>query len=349
MKQIFLFCLLFFCSISFGQIVTQRTNAADQTTEFYVRNSPSNQIGNSRVVIIWKDSTKSTFDFDSIAFPQLALRTDGTPYRSLGIDAEGNVLASIPSGGSGSTVTIGKGFMEDTLAVNGVKTIIPRYNFFDDFLGSNNTDAGSAFFQELASGASANAGRATDQPAWGSGYGYGILQTGTTSTGKAVFQETALINRNIWRLVIDTNYYVRMSIKGFSIQNESNATDSFQVTLGFSQDNADQHSEVFQYIHGVNSGNWIIKTGLISGSPTTTNTSVPVTDSTEYDLAIELYNGRVKYWINGVLEADHAFPLAFNSSRTFAPILRIQKFAGVNNRNAYIDAVKIRIVHENDL
>lgn len=99
MKLKIFIALFLWTGVAFGQVVTQRTNQSNNTTEWYVRNSPTNIIGNSKVVMVWKDSTMMMIAFDSLAFPELALRTDAPPFRSLGIDASGNVLASIPVGG----------------------------------------------------------------------------------------------------------------------------------------------------------------------------------------------------------------------------------------------------------
>lgn len=104
--------ILFFIAVAFsitvkGQVVTQRTNNSDSSTEFYVRNSPTNEIGNSRVVFKMKDSTRETFDFYNFKFPRMALRSDGSFYRALGIDNQGNLLASVFSGlSTGDTATM---------------------------------------------------------------------------------------------------------------------------------------------------------------------------------------------------------------------------------------------------
>lgn len=98
------FILLLLLAFSFqakSQVVTQRTNNSDSSTEFYVRNSPTNVIGNSRVVFKMKDSTKATFDFYNFSLPRMASRSDGAFYRKLGIDASGNLLAAVDAGGGG--------------------------------------------------------------------------------------------------------------------------------------------------------------------------------------------------------------------------------------------------------
>lgn len=87
--------------ISAAQVVTQRTNQTTNRTEFYVRNSPGNTVGNSRVVLEFVDSTKLSFVIDSFFFPKMAFRSDVAPYRFLGIDASGNLLASSVAAGSG--------------------------------------------------------------------------------------------------------------------------------------------------------------------------------------------------------------------------------------------------------
>ena len=44
-------------------------------------------------------------------------------------------FGSTAGGSPGTVVGLAKGFMEDVLTVAGVNTLIPRYTFYDDFLG----------------------------------------------------------------------------------------------------------------------------------------------------------------------------------------------------------------------
>lgn len=114
MNKIVIILLLAFSFEAKSQTPTQRTNQSDNTTEFYVRNSPGNTVGNSRVVLKMKDSTLFVINFEDISFPQMALRTDGVLFRKLGIDASGHLLASIDAGGGGGGVAgisqLGNGF-----------------------------------------------------------------------------------------------------------------------------------------------------------------------------------------------------------------------------------------------
>src|SRR5690606_16637204 len=77
--------------------------------------------------------------------------------------------------GGGSSVSLTQGFLHDTMTVSGVQTIIPKYKWWDDFLGNNSTTTGSAYLSELASGTSTDASRygspSSITGATGDGYG----------------------------------------------------------------------------------------------------------------------------------------------------------------------------------
>lgn len=252
-------------------------------------------------------------------------------------------------GGGGTTVTLGKGFMHDTMTVSGVKTIIPRYTWWDDFLGSNSAIVGSVFLMEFASGTGADASRegAPSGITGATGDGYGRAFTGTTTTGTAIFQINALTNQNE---VGDVDYdkYYRISFKNVIIPVVSDGTETYSIALGFGVNSTVNNSIVVTYTHSDNSGAFVCSSHA-GTTPESTNTAVTVAANTEYNIDIEFYNGTVKFWINGTLVATHSTQVPADTGIMRAPFARILKSAGTTGRELFIDAIGLRITPENDL
>jgi hypothetical protein len=254
-------------------------------------------------------------------------------------------VAHWPSGtGGGSSVSLTQGFLHDTMTVSGVQTIIPKYKWWDDFLGSNSTTTGSAYLSELASGTSTDAARygSPSSITGATGDGYGRATTGTTNTGVAAFQINTLTNQNEMGLVDYTKKY-RVSFKGIIIPTLSDGTETFSVTFGFALNSSVNNSIVVEYTHSDNSGQWVCRSHA-GTTPEATNTSVAVSDNTEYNIDIEFYNGEAKFWINGNLVATHSTSVPANGGAMRGPMARIAKSNGTTAREFFIDAIGLGII-----
>lgn len=251
--------------------------------------------------------------------------------------------------GGGSTVTLEKGFMEDTMTISGARTIVPRYNLFDDFIGNNNASVGGAYFNEMVTGTAADA-KIYGVPyaiTGATGWGYAEIKTGTTTTGKAVLQANNLTNQNFIGKV-DSNYYFRLSFRNVIFNDLSDGTDTYKAQIGFAVDNVVTNSVIVTYTDSENSGAFIC-TSHLANTPENTNTAVTVTADTEYDIDIELYDNVAKFWINGTLVATHSTSVPAHAANMTAPQVRMLKSAGTTDRQLYVDAIKLRIVSEDNL
>lgn len=262
------------------------------------------------------------------------------------MDYNNNTFTNFP----GSSITTTHSFFADTIKSSGtVISIVPRYNEFDDFLGSNNYLAGSAFFAEIVSGTGADASKMLlPPPTGGTGFGYADIQTGTTTGGNAALSTEGITNRNQLGTV-DTNYYVREGFYGVNVDSLSDVTNTYKLYIGNGQPNLSTNNMVFfYYTNADSSGNWVCycKRGA---STTTVNSGVAVVRATSYDLEFEQYNARVKFYINGNLVADISTNVPAQGDVQYAPMMFIIKSAGTISRHLYIDSFKMRIENENYL
>lgn len=93
--KLFLFLLFIFSYYaSIAQFVIIRTNAIDTSQEFYVTNTPTNQVGSSSVVSKIKDTTFWRMNSDRLIFPKYASRLDGAPTSILWVDNNGMLKKS---------------------------------------------------------------------------------------------------------------------------------------------------------------------------------------------------------------------------------------------------------------
>jgi hypothetical protein len=249
-----------------------------------------------------------------------------------------------------SALSLTKGFMTDTLTVSGVTTIIPRYWWYDEFQGSNSNLAGTAYMFELVSGTAANASVAANAASitGATGYGYAEINTGTTTTGKAVLSGGYGATNQNQMGKIDNDYYYRCEFKNVIVNDLSDGTEAYKLFLGFQIDNVATNNVYFTYTHSENSGVWNC-TSHNAATPETTSTGTTVAADTEYDLAIEIYNQTVKFYINGSLVATNTTHVPAATSTIYGPSAKILKSAGTTAKVVYLDAVGLRITHENDL
>lgn len=280
--------------------------------------------------------------------------TGGTLKYVDGNQASGKILTSDANGNAswqstGGSTTISKGFVDDTINASGTTSIIPRWNFYEDFLGNNNATAGSSFMNEMVSGAGANASRnsSPNSITGATGWGYAEIETGTTTTGVAMLQASNLTNANAEGKV-DTNFYYRYSFRNVIFNDLSDGTETYTATIGFGQNSTPNNSITVSYTHSVNSGAFVC-TSYTAATPETTNTGVTVAADTEYDIDIEFYDGIAKFWIDGTLVATHSTSVPINGVVLYAPFLRMVKSAGGTTRSMFVDAVVVRIVNENYL
>lgn len=247
------------------------------------------------------------------------------------------------------TLGIAKGFMRDTLTIAGISTFIPRYIFYDEFTGATNNTTGSTFLSELASGSGANAAQfnLTTLPTGATAVdGMGYVETGTTTTGKAILAGYGATNGNALGKV-DNDYYYRCEFKNVIIEDLSDGTNTYKLWIGFGVDNANTNGCWFTYTDGENSGGWIA-TSYNATTPQTTNLTT-VNADTEYDLAVEVYNQVVKFYINGSLVATHSTQVPPAAGTMQNVIFKILKSAGGTTRRVFVDAIGLRVTHENDL
>jgi hypothetical protein len=243
-----------------------------------------------------------------------------------------------------------KGFMTDVLVIQGAATIIPRYYWYDEFQGSSTNTAGSTNTFELVSGTGANATVTTNASSinGASGFGYAELTTGTTTTGKAVLSGGYGATNQNQMGQVNNDYYYRCEYKNVIINDLSDGTDTYKVFFGFQIDNTVSNAIYFTYTDAENSGVWNC-TSHNNTTPETTSTATTVAADTEYDLAIEYYNQAAKFYLNGTLVATHTTQVPPAASIMYAPSAKILKSAGTTARIAYLDAMGLRINHENDL
>lgn len=306
-------------------------------------------------------STDNTYDIGSAAasFKDGYFRTtkyDGATSGTITVEATataGTNTITLPAATGTAALTsnmsITKGFMTDTETINGVSTIVPRHWWYDEFQGASTGTAGTTYMVELVSGTAANASAVANAStiSGATGYGYAELNTGTTTTGKAVLSGgVGLTNQNQMGL-IDNDYYYRSEYKVI-LNDFSDGTETYKVTFGFFQDNTASNSVVFTYTHSENSGVWNC-TSHNMATPETTSTETTVAADTQYKLGIEIYNQTVKFYLDGTLVATHTTQVPAAASVIYAPSGKILKSAGTTARIAYMDAAGLRITHENEL
>lgn len=306
-------------------------------------------------------STDNTYDIGSAAasFKDGYFRTtkyDGATSGTITVEATataGTNTITLPAATGTvaltSNMSITKGFMTDTETINGVSTIVPRHWWYDEFQGASTGTAGTTYMVELVTGTGANASAVANAStiSGATGYGYAELNTGTTTTGKAVLSGgVGLTNQNQMGL-IDNDYYYRSEYKVI-LNDLSDGTETYKVTFGFFQDNTASNSVVFTYTHSENSGVWNC-TSHNMATPETTSTATTVAADTQYKLGIEIYNQTVKFYLDGTLVATHTTQVPAAASVIYAPSGKILKSAGTTARIAYMDAAGLRITHENEL
>jgi len=153
-----------------------------------------------------------------------------------------------------------------------------------------------------------------------------VLGTGTTTTGAAY-----LSNKSLSAYVngaAATESYLGMTIY---IPTASDATNTYAVEAGLKTSatiGTSVNGVFFRYTHSENSGNWRI-VSTVSGTPSTTNTSVAGVPGTTQTL--ELFkrpNGTVVFYIDGVAQGS----ISYSGTIDLQPVVLMTKSAGTTNR-----------------
>lgn len=190
----------------------------------------------------------------------------------------------------------------------------------------------------------AGTGNSTQQGTYGmdnieNALGISQSDTGTTATGRRIVGCSGLN-----QLTTGLARY-RIAVR-FALEQLSNGTDTFQVTLGFiNNTGAGDHTggAYFRYSHGVNSGKWEAVTANGTGSPTRTAVDTGVTADTLYsifEVEIAEDSSSAKYYINGSLVATittNLPPQGTATNQTFAYGWKIEKSVGTTQCNISAD------------
>lgn len=108
-------------------------------------------------------------------------------------------------------------------------------------------------------------------------------------------------SKNLILYLTPNTSYIRVAARVKTPQNLSDATNSYELRLGFEidTDTIQEHGAYIAYNHSENSGGWTLKTNNGS-SGTTTNAGSPISATTWYDLEIVYYPyGEVVAWVDG--------------------------------------------------
>ena len=272
-----------------------------------------------------------------------------TAWKFYGTNASDNNRGFHPFPGSFSG-SIAPGKFDDTLTIGSARSIVNRAQLDDDFLGSNASGGGSAFFSKLITGTGADVlfELSPNTIAGGTATGVGYLRftTGTTTTGSAALNYTGT-GGNVFGKV-DTNYYYRIKFQGVIVEDLSDGTNTYSLEIGLGQVTANSGEIQFKYSSAVSGGNWTCNSQ--NGVATeTTDAGVTVAADTKYDLEIELYNGVVKFYINGILKATHTTQVPAHGAILYSPLARVLKSLGATARLMYIDRVRFRYDHESNV
>lgn len=165
------------------------------------------------------------------------------------------------------------------------------------------------------------------------------METGTTSTGKAYFVGTDLVNNNR-----NLTPYYGITIFECSLMFPilSNGTETFIFKTGLFDNVATSSSagrEVsFVYNYALNSGNWTLRTNQ-SATVVDNDSGIAVVANTWYDLKMIYYdNNRIDYWIDEVFIGSITTNLLPVTQTSLA--MGIWKTAGTTTREARIDVTQ---------
>lgn len=216
---------------------------------------------------------------------------------------------------------------------------IPPFNpsttvqVYEDFiLGTGGFTAATS---GTGAGASANSGN-TDN---GGNPGWGVVSTGTTTTGRAAFMisggfSSILLGRGAW--VVET--IARLPIL-------SDGTETFTLLLGLNDtaSGAMVDGVAFRYTHAVNGGRWEC-VARNNATETVVDSGVSVAATTNYKLRIEINAAgtSAQFFINGASVGTITTNIPTASGRQTTPSFGIIKSAGTTSRDLLLDYIYLR-------
>jgi len=254
------------------------------------------------------------------------LPTQQSPSANLALvnDGSGNLSWNIPS--LGNSLLYSRDNFEDFV--------------FDAYAGSGNNDNQYSFTRFTAGTGSLSDVDGTVPAAGNDYFGIHILNTGTTTTGRAGIGAHNNVNRLMLggRQVI---YETRVRVETLS-----DATNAFTSYYGLMDANAagvPTNGVYFSYNHGVNSGNWTC-TAIAAGT-TSLNSGVAVVANQWYVLrmVVNALGTRVDYFVDDVLVATATTNIPTGSGRQVRMVFKIEKSAGTTARTTSIDFVGMRM------
>jgi hypothetical protein len=214
----------------------------------------------------------------------------------------------------------------------GVEWIHPRTHLivFEDFVGSEaSANYGLYGWERFQSGAGTSFGHTSSEAGRP---GIVTIETGSTSTG--YFNLTWRLNTQI--LLGGGRMYVEWIIK---IPTLSNGTDTFTVQVGLhdNQGAGVVDGAYFEYSHGVNSGNWQVKT-TSNATSTTTNTSTAA-DTSWHVFAVDINAAAssVTFYIDGSSVGTNTTNIPTGTGRETVPSCMITKSLGSASLKVYAD------------
>lgn len=205
-------------------------------------------------------------------------------------------------------------------------------NYFEnsDFVFSGTVPDG---FNSFASGAGAGVNsNAFGRDAIEKAVGSIQLQTGTTATGfVTLYKGTAAMSCGNGQLL-----RIRMRV---ALETLSTVSERYTTYIGFGNTftSGDMTNGCyFRYNDSVNSGKWEAVTS-IAGVRTANDTGVPaVTTFSIFEVRVNPAGTSVEYYINDILVATNTLNIP-TGSNYFGLIFKMEKSAGVTNRNNSID------------
>lgn len=254
------------------------------------------------------------------------LPTQQSPSPNLALvnDGSGNLSWNIPS--LGNSFAYSRDNFEDFV--------------FDAYAGAGTNDNQYSFTRFTNGTGSSSDVDGTVAAAGNDYFGIHILNTGTTTTGRAGIGAHNNVNRLMLggRQVI---YETRVRVETLS-----DATNSFTSYYGFMDGNAagvPGNGMYFSYNHGVNSGNWTC-TAKAAGT-TSINSSVAVVANQWYILrmVINATGTSADFYIDDVLVATANSNIPTGSGRQVRMVFKIEKSAGTAARTTSIDFVGMRM------
>lgn len=253
-------------------------------------------------------------------------------------------IARIPTGSSSSTVCIG----DDSRLSNArtptthTHTVNDITDFYETKIIVESECNSAGEFTNVALNSGTNVYTTTGLTAIGNGR-WGILTSGTSTTANAV---AGVGSANATDCVI-FGTYVFETTAIICIPNLSDATNTFFVEHGYTDNRTGIPTDgvLFQYSHGVNSGQWIClayNNSVLTQKLTTTAVAV----NTWYKLKILVNtNGSAEFYINGTMVGSTTdFPagsIGTGTARATANSCTIRKSVGTTARNLYIDYYNI--------